>query len=227
MIVKKLVGIAFFVLGVIVLILGYKLYDERNLFTERELKYKDTEAQYEVTQKTLLGYTSFKNYSAVLSKSLSEQMKFIGAKVNRRYMHDEVIKDVTLKMQSFAAIELIYDAEYVVGYDLSHEKFKLEATSKGFVLHLNKPEIVASPAATYTFTRILYGALLIDANTATINLLNKLPQILGAPDRINGILHDEAVIALCEKKIKEFIRSILVSQYKIDMIPEIRIIYTN
>ena len=212
----------------LIFVLKTKLYDKTNLLLESELRYKDTKAQYETTKITLLGYTSFKNYSAVLVKSLSEQMKFIGAKANRRYMHDEVIKNSNLGMVTYAALELIYDAEYVAGYDLSNGKFKLEATDKGFTLHLNRPEIVALPAISYTFIRVLYGLEFINnTQQAKIDLLNKLPQIVSAPDRINGILRDEAVTALCEKKIKEFIRTILASQYKVEMIPEIIIIYNS
>jgi hypothetical protein len=222
---NKILSVIIFISLIVIGILGYKLHNEKTLFEQAELKYKDTEEQYRVTKKTLLGYTSFTGYSAVLSKSLSEQMKFIGAKINRRYMHQEPIERMIAGIKQHAALELIYDAEYTAGYDLSGGKFKLDADDKGFTLHLNKPEIVAEPAVKYSFTRILSGALFIDEKQATIDLLNKLPTIISTPERKDLIIKDEAVIALCEKKIKEFIRKIIIEQHKAEMIPEITIVY--
>lgn len=227
MAVKKLVSIIAFLLFAIVLLLSYKLYSEKRSYNDLESKYVDISEKYTVTEKTLFGYTTFTSYSAILNKSLSEQMKFIGAKTKRRYMHQENIVKSIANVKSYAAIELVYDAEYVTGYDLSKGKFKLDITNKGITLHLNRPEIVAAPATTYTFTRILSGAMLIDEKQETINLQNKLPQIIGAKERINEIINDEAVVALCEKKIKELIRDILVSQNKAEIIPDIVIAYNS
>ena len=76
MINRKLIAIIFAVLVTSLGGLGIKLYFESNAFNDLSSKYVDVTKQYESTKKTLLGYTKFTSYSAVLSKSMSEQMKF-------------------------------------------------------------------------------------------------------------------------------------------------------
>jgi len=69
--------------------------------------------------------------------------------------------------------------------------------------------------------------MLIDEPAETIKLLNRLPEIVRDSNRTNAIIQEEAVIALCEKKIKEFIRGILINQHGAEIIPEISIVYAN
>jgi hypothetical protein len=206
-------------------ILGYMLFIEKSSTADLVRKYVDADEKYTVTKKTLDGYTAFTSYSAVLSKSMSEQMKFIGAKSKRQYSHFENIERKKLLVTSHAALELQYTVEYVVGYDLSGGKFKLDASAKGITIHLNKPEMVASPSVIENKIKTLSGGIFIDEKQESINLLSKLPEIVSANNRVNEILQDEAIIALCEKKIKEFLRGVLVSQHKAEIIPEITIIY--
>lgn len=89
----------------------------------------------------------------------------------------------------------------------------------------NPTYCVALPSVIKSEPHTLLGGAFIDEKQETINLLNKLPKIVSANTRITEILQNEAVIALCEKKIKEFIRNVLINQYKKEIIPEVTIIY--
>ena len=210
---------------VIAMALGYMLYLEKTSTANLMRKYVDAQEKYTNSQKTLAGYTAFTSYSALLTKSLAEQMKFIGAKSKRQYSHFENIERKIGPITTHAALELLYTVEYVIGYDLSGSNFKLEATEKGITIHLKKPEMVALPSVTESKIITLVGGTFIDEKQESINLLNKLPEITNAKDRTTEILRDEAIIALCEKKIKEFIRGVLVNQRNAEIIPEVTVVY--
>lgn len=222
---KKFVSFVAAIFVILISILGYKLYLEKNTTADLARKYVDASEKYESAQKTLIGYTSFTSYSAVLNKELSAQMKFIGAKTTRQYVHFENIEVKKLGITSYAAIELKYTVEYAVGYDLSSGNFKLDANEKGITIFLKKPELAAKPSVTESKTKTLSGGMLIDEKKETIDLLNKLPQIASANNRTSEILQDEAIVALCEKKIKEFVRGVLINQHKVEIIPDIVIVY--
>ena len=225
MLTKKIAGLIF---GIFILVcgaLGYLLYAEKSTSADLQRKYVDANEKYTVSQKNLSGYIAFTSYSAILTKSISEQMKFIGAKSRRQYSHFENIEVKKFGVTSHAALELQYIVEYVIGYDFSGGNFKIDANEKGITISLKKPEMVASPSVTESKTKTLSGGMLIDEKQETINLLNKLPEIVRANNRTAEILQDEATIALCEKKIKEFLRGVLISQHKTEIVPEIAINY--
>lgn len=222
---KKLIGFIAVIFFIAILVFGYMFYLEKMSTANLERKFVDAQEKYRVSQKTLAGYTAFTSYSSLLTKSLSEQMKFIGAKTKRQYAYFEAIEKKTVLVTTHAALELLYTVEYVIGYDLSNGNLKLDSDEKGITLHLRKPEMVALPSIIKSETRTLSGGAFIDEKQETINLLNKLPQIANANNRTSEILQDEAVIALCEKKIKEFIRNVLINQYKTEIIPEVKIVY--
>jgi hypothetical protein len=222
---NKLTNAILVIILIIASIFGYMLYLEKSNTADLERKYVDAQEKYTVTQKTLTGYTAFKSYSSLLTKSLSEQMKFIGAKTKRQYAHFEAIEKKKMLITNHAALELVYTVEYVIGYDLSGANFKLDSSDKGITIQLKKPEMVALPSVTESKINILSGGMFIDEKQEAIDLLNKLPQISNANNRLTEILKDEAVIALCEKKLKEFIRNVLISQHNAEVIPEVTITY--
>lgn len=181
------------------------------------------EEELSETKEYLTGYTKFTDYLTVTKSAISEQMKFLAAKVDREYVHVEHLEISKLKIKSQATIIVKYSVEYSFGYDLKPDSFSISGDKKGITVTLNKPELVASPAVKFISHEIPSKGMFIDEKEALIVLQEQLPEIAKA--KAKDIQKDEAVIALCEKKLGEFIRDFLSKQPNVRVIPSIKFAY--
>ena len=181
------------------------------------------EEELSETNNYLTGYTKFTDYLAVTETAISEQMKFLAAKVDREYTHIEHIEISKLKIKSQATIVMKYTVEYSFGYDLKPNSFSIKGDKKGITVTLNKPELIASPAVRVISHEIPSKGMFIDEKEALLVLQEQLPEIAKA--KAKDIQKDEAVIALCEKKLGEFIRDFLSKQPNVRVIPNIKFAY--
>jgi len=101
--------------------------DQRDLLA----KLLNVEQELSETKKNLLGYTKFTDYLAVTKTAISEQMKFLAAKVDREYVQVEHIEKSKLGLKSEATIILKYAVEYSFGYDLKPDSFSLAGDNNG------------------------------------------------------------------------------------------------
>lgn len=181
------------------------------------------EEELSQTKSNLLGYTKYTDYLSVSKTAMSEKMKFLATKVDREYVHVEHIQKSTLGLESEATIILNYKVEYSFGYDLKPDNFNVSADKDGIVVTLHKPELVASPSVDIRSHEIASNGVLIDEKAAVIDLQQKLLGI--AKTRTLAIQKDEAVIALCEKKLGEFLHDFLAKQPNVKVIPTIKFAY--
>ncbi len=181
------------------------------------------ETELSETQNTLLGYTKFTNYLSESKKAIEGQMKFLGAKVDREYVQIEHLQKSTLGLKSDATIILKYAVEYSFGYDLKPESFTVLGDKTGITITLNKAESVASPAVKILSHEIPEKGLLIDEKAAVIALQQQLHAV--AQNRAKEVQKEEAVVALCEKKLGEFLRDFLTKQSNVGVIPSIKFVY--
>jgi hypothetical protein len=175
------------------------------------------------TKEDLLGYTRFTYYMTESKAAISEQMKFLAAKVDREYVHVEHIQTSTLGIPSDATIILRYTVEYSFGFDLRPEHFAVTADKNGITITISRPELVASPAVNILSHEIPSTGIFIDEQAAVIALQRQLSSV--AKRRAVAIKNDEAVIALCEKKLAEFLRGFLAKQPNVKAVPAIRFAY--
>jgi len=145
------------------------------------------------TQQDLLGYTTFTQYLEATKKAISGRTKFLAARIDRNYVHVEHINRSALGIKSDATVILNYAVEYSVGYDLSPESFSVSGDATGITVTLTKPELVALPAIGAISHEIPGKGLLIDEK--------------------------EQVIALCERKLGEFLRDFLAKQPNVRAVP--------
>ncbi|HRE72646.1 MAG TPA: hypothetical protein PLC14_19275 [Accumulibacter sp.] len=113
-----------------------------------------------------------------------------------------------------------YAVEYSVGYDLSPESFTVAGDATGITLPLKKPELVSSPAIGAISHEIPGKGLLIDEKAQVIALQQRL--ITAVRKQGNRIKQEEAVIALCERKLGEFLRDFLAKQPNVRAVPMIK-----
>ncbi|WP_313951931.1 hypothetical protein [Accumulibacter sp.] len=172
------------------------------------------------TKQDLLGYTTFTQYLEVTKKAISGRAKFLAATIDRSYVHVEHINRSALGIKSDATIILNYAVECSVGYDLSPESFAVAADATGITVTLKKPELVSSPAIGAISHEIPGKGLLIDEKEQVIALQQKLT--IAAEKQGEAIRKEEAVIALCERKLGEFLRDFLAKQLNVGAVAMIK-----
>lgn len=175
------------------------------------------------TKKELFGFTRYTDYLTTTKKAISEQMKFLAATVDREYVQIEHIERSKIGLKSEATIILRYAVEYSVGFDLRPESFSLSTDNSGIVVSLKKPQLVASPSVKLLSYEIPSKGFLIDEKTAVIELQQQLNQVAQA--RGSDIAREEAVAALCEKKLAGFLIDFLSRQSNVKTVPAIRFVY--
>lgn len=175
------------------------------------------------TKSELLGYTTFTQYLEVTKKAISGRTRFLAARVDRDYAHVEHIRRSALGIKSDATIILKYAVEYSVGYDLSPESFSVAGDASGITVTLKRPELVASPAIGAISHEIASRGLLIDEKEQVIALQQQLTII--AEKQGDAIKKEEAVIALCERKLGGFLRDFLSKQPNVRSVPTITFAY--
>ncbi len=181
------------------------------------------EEQLSTAKSDLLGYTKYTDYLTESKKALEGRMKFLAARVDREYVQIEHIQKSTLGFNSDATVIVRYAVEYSFGYDLRPDRFTVSGDKQGITVTLSKPELVASPAVNILAHEIPSTGVFIDEQAAVIALQQQLYGV--ARRRAVALRNDEAVIALCEKKLAEFLRDFLAKQPNVGVVPVIRIAY--
>lgn len=186
-------------------------------------KLLNVEKELTQTKSDLLGYTKYTDYLSVTKSAMEGKMKFLAAKVDREYVHIEHIQKSTLGVQTDATIIVTYNVEYSFGYDLKQDSFSVSRDKSGITVVLRKPELVASPAVQILTHEIVSTGVFIDEKAAVIALQQKLPGV--AKQRAGVLAKDEAVTALCEKKLADFLRDFLAKQPNVTFVPTIKVAY--
>ena len=177
------------------------------------------------TQEELLGYSRYTSYLTLGKQALAEHTKLLTATVVRDEGVTEVIERFLLGFSSSGTVAVWYTAEYPFGYDLGPGQFDLRATADGLEIRLKKPRMVASPAVRNLRYKVLSGGVLTDEKAAVIQLYAKAADESASKGRL--LASDPAVIALCEKKLVEFLREFLRQQPGVRSVPHIRVVYTD
>lgn len=219
---KKQLSVIAFLAGAIIAggsLYSYKASRENGLVA----KVADLERASTTQMNELLGYTKYSDYITAGKKTLQDQMKFLAAKVVREEGFTRVINKKILGLSSDATVAVWYTAEYSFGYDLQPNSYDVTTTAKGINIRLKKPVMVASPAVKSLRHKVLSGGVLTDEKAAVINLYEGLEKQTMA----NGlaISSEEAVTALCEKKLISFFRDFLSKQPGVKTIPDITVSY--
>lgn len=175
------------------------------------------------TQQDLIGYTKFTDYLTESKVALTAQMKFLAARVDREYIQVEHIQRSTLGIKSDATVIVKYTVEYSFGFDLRPERFMVNGDRSGITITLSRPQLVASPAVNILSHEIPSTSVFIDEKAAVIALQQTLFWV--AKRRASALKNDPAVVALCEKKLEEFLRGFLARQRLVGAIPAVRFVY--
>lgn len=180
----------------------------------------------ETYKEELLGYTRYNDYVTVGMQSLREQSKFLAATLQREETFTREIRQQYGIFRSDAAIAVTYTGEYSFGYDLAPNGYEIKATRAGLEIVLaNKPMLVVSPAIKARSHQVPSKGWLINEDAATVEIYEGMDAL--AKKRGELMASEEAIVALCEKKMIAFLRDFLAKQPGVKMVPGITISYKS
>jgi hypothetical protein len=208
--------------AVVCIAVAYSAYSHYQLKV-REVAILTMQDVVESKTSELLGYTSYSSYIAQGKDSMAAQTKFLGATIVREQSETRVIKDNWLGVPFNGVVEVKYNVEFSVGYDLSPGAYDVRATQSGIEILVNAPILVATPAVTKLRHQILVGSWPAGVQGAVIQMQQ---------DAANRALRDGAAIAekpetraLCEKQLISFLSGFLAKQPGVKTVPQIVVKY--
>lgn len=190
-----------------------------------EEKVRTLQAEVSSQRDELLGYTKYTDYLYASKEQLQEQMKFIAATVVRREGYTRVVNKSILGVNFNSIVAISYTSEYSFGYALKPGDYDIRSTATGIHVTLRKPILVAPPSTSDLNHQILSGSVFTNSQAAVIGLYEGLDKRTLASGRV--LAADEAVIALCEKKLTAFLKDFLAKQPGVKHIPNITISYKS
>lgn len=176
------------------------------------------------TQQELVGHTRYTSSLTAGKQTLGGQAKLLTATVTREEGLTQIINRTILPhLSSTGTVAIWYAAEYAFGFDLRLGQFDLRATSSGIEVRLKKPALVATPAVSKLTYKVLEGGMLVDEKAAVLKLYE---QAAGRAQRQGtAMASDPAVVALCEKKLLEFLYGFIEKQPGVKVVPRITVVY--
>jgi hypothetical protein len=181
-------------------------------------------AALEAKETELIGYTKYTTFIAASKQALQGEMKLLAATVKREEGVTQLIERLLVPgLKSSGTVAIWYSAEYSFGFDLKPDQYELRAVAGGLELSISKPGLVSPPAITNLRHKVLTGGVLTDEKSAALKLQEDAAG--NALKQGRAMAHDPAIVALCEKKLVEFLRSFLQKQPGVTQVPHIRVVY--
>ncbi|MGV3654544.1 MAG: hypothetical protein ACO1N5_10010 [Noviherbaspirillum sp.] len=174
-------------------------------------------------EKELLGYTRYTDYLYAGQKALQGETRFLAAKVERQEGFTRVIQRKVMGLSSEATVAVWYVAEYSFGYDLKPGSYAIRQTPSGIEISIGRPTLLASPATRSLRHKVLSGGILTDEAAATLKLYEGIAE--SAHRKGVAMASDEAIVALCEKKLIAFVQDFLARQPGVNRVPAITVSY--
>ena len=171
----------------------------------------------------LIGFLEYKTFIESGKKALSGQTKLLAARVERPERFTRLLTRGLWGLSSQAVIEVSYLGEYSVGYNLEPGTYEVRETANGIEVVVGRPELIATPAAKDLKHRVIVGGVLVDESEAMVRL--QRDAVAQAIKRGGAIAKDEAVVALCEKRLVMFLHDFLAKQPKVAYVPHIQVTY--
>lgn len=219
---KKNVAVAAAGFLVVAFFLGWEKFQPADPL---EAKVRTLQAEVVSKRDELLGYTKYADYLYASKEQLQEQMKFIAATVVRREGYTRVIDKSILGVKFNSVVAISYTSEYSFGYALKPGDYDINSTATGINVTLRKPILVAGPATSNLSHQILSGSVFADSQAAVIGLYQGLDKRTLESGRM--LAADEAVVALCEKKLVAFLHDFFAKQPGVTHVPSITISYKS
>jgi hypothetical protein len=210
------------ILAALSVLLGY--LPMRQLLSASRAEVQELKTVVEKTESQLLGHTQYTSYITVGKQSLAGQMKLLTATVVREEGVTQLVERTLLPgISSSGTVAIWYQVEYAFGFDLQADQYDIKSLPTGIEVHIRKPTLVATPAITKLKYKVLSGGLLTDEKAAALELYAQAAT--RAKTQGIAMASEAPVLALCEKKLIEFLHGFLAKQPGVKVVPHITVIY--
>jgi hypothetical protein len=183
----------------------------------------DLQKVIEERDKTLLGYTAYKNFLTAGKKQIAGQTQLLTATVARDEGYIKYLTTTVMGVKSNGAVKISYKAEYNFGFDLPPDQYEVRAVPNGIEVVVGRPKLIGTPAVSNLKHEILSVGFLTDEKLAVI----ELQQDAAKRTKQQGLdmAKQPAIAALCEKRLIEFLRDFLTKQPGVQVVPQIAVVY--
>jgi len=190
-------------------------------------KHQETEAnaaralgEAVATRKELQGYTKYTEHLAAGKHALVEQLGTLLVRVERDNFHTDVIPSADPKKQPDATIIVRYRVEYVFGFAAVADAMEVAATASGIEIRTPKPKLMGTPAVR-PLAHDTPGKAALSAEQMAV--IRKLPALSATQATATAL--DEATLALCAKRLIDFLHAYLTKQPGVKHVPAISVTY--
>lgn len=202
-------------------IMEYHHFGERQKVGNQLLKHQ-TEAS--AVRKELAGYTKFAEYLPQSKTHLADNAKSLQAKIVREFVYTETLNRESKTIKAPVTIIQRYNVEAQVGFDLKSGNFELLATPAGLEVQLHgKPMLHGIATARPVAHEITNEGVLENEPVAVKQIQQKL--IALCQPQGEAIAAEDATCALCERKLAETLRALLITQSGVKQVPAITFLY--
>ena len=218
-----IIGIAVAVLcaaGVYV-VMEYRHFGERQKVGNQLLKHQ-TEAA--TVRKELVGYTKYAEYLPLAKAHLTDNAKSMQAKIQREFTYVETFNREPKTTKPPVSIIQRYNVDAQFAFDLRPGSFELVGTPGGLeVLLHGKPSLQGIANARPVAHEITNEGVLENEPVTVKQIQQKLIGI--AQKHGDAMALEDATCALCERKLAETLRALLLSQAGVKQVPSITFVY--
>lgn len=218
-----IIGLAVAILcaGGVYVVMEYLHFGERQKAGNLLLKHQ-TEAA--TVRKELEGYTKYASYLAAAKTHLIDNAKGLQAKVVREHLHAETFNREARTIKAPVTILQRYHVEAQFGFDLKAGNFELIAAPTALEVHMRgKPSLQGIANARPLSHEITNEGVLENEPVAVKQLQQKL--IVTAQKQAEAMVAEEAVCILCERKVADALRALLITQAGVRQVPYITFLY--
>ena len=202
-------------------VMEYRHFGERQKVGNQLLK-QQTEAAS--VRKELEGYTKYTTYLAAAKTHLVDNARGLQAKLVREYTYAETFNRDGKTLKAPVTILQRYHVEGQYSFDLKPGNFELIAAPTALEVHMHgKPSLQGIANARPLSHEITNEGVLDNEPVAVKQIQQKLIAI--AQKQAEGIGAEEATIALCERKVADALRSLLITQAGVRQVPTITFLY--
>lgn len=187
---------------------------------ETEVNIARAQAEAVTARKDILGYTRYAEYLPAAKQALAEQLKSFVAKVERESVHIETIQVETGKTKSESSVVVRYLVTYTFGFDNAADALEVTGVASGITIKVAKPVLVLAPLVRPLSHEVPGKGIPTDEQMAVIDKLPALSEKQGAAKAL-----DDAVLALLERKLVEFVREFLARQTGVKQVPVIAVAF--
>lgn len=215
------IAAAFLCAAGVYIVMEYRHFGERQKIGNHVLKIQ-TEAN--AVRKELVGYTKYAELLAQAKTALADSARSLHAKVQREYTHVEVMGKGTKSLKPPVCIIQRYVVDAVFAFDLKPENFQLVASPGGLEVQLSgKPTLQGIANARPLGHEISNEGVLENEPVAVKQVQQKLIAI--AQKQAEAIGTEDAVTVLCERKVADALRALLITQAGVRQVPTIAFLY--